>query len=206
MGGLYVASNVWLPKGEEVRVRLSLPAGPCEARGTVAYVLTSLWEPTPRAQTGMGIRFEEIRTEDAPRLSRFIERLDQTMRGRALIVDDDLYYANLTRQVLRELGYSVSLASEALTALRVLEYGEIDVVVAECHLRRMDGLELLDAVRKHPRIADEAFGFILTSREAVDSETRRASAQLRASALLQKPYRLESLAAGVRLARPEKST
>lgn len=198
LGGLYVASNVWLPQGEEVQVRLDLPTGPFEARGSVAYVLTSMWEAVPRVQTGMGIRFEEIEPEEAPQLARFIHILDRTMRGRVLIVDDDAFYANMMRDALRELSYSVSVAGDSLTALRVLEYGGIDAVVAECYLPRMDALELLDAANKHPRIP--RVGWVLTSRSLVDSETRRVAARLGAAALLRKPFLLESLLDGVDLA------
>lgn len=202
LGGLYVPTDFSLPPGEPVNLQLDLPAGPVQARGRVAYVLTAdAAEPSPRIEPGMGIRFEQIDPDQEPTLEHFLDDLDQRIRGRVLIVDDDRYYANTLREALREHDYSVSCVGSAGTALNILIYGEVDVVVSEQTLPRMDGLELVDSAISHRDV--RTVGFVLLAREPMTPDQMRAAAQLGCSAVLRKPVDLETLLEAVELARAD---
>jgi CheY-like chemotaxis protein len=68
-----------------------------------------------------------------------------------LIVDDNPTNLKLARVALESEGYSVVTASDAPTALRVLEQWRPAIVLMDLQLPGMDGLELTRALRNDPR-------------------------------------------------------
>lgn len=73
------------------------------------------------------------------------------MLGPILIVDDNPTNLKLARVVLENEGYSIVTASDAPTALRILEVCRPSVVLMDLQLPGMDGLELTRALRHDPR-------------------------------------------------------
>src|SRR5208337_3271009 len=77
------------------------------------------------------------------------------MRKKILSVDDD----NLNRYILTEYltggGYEVIEADDGDTALRILEdVGGIDAIVLDRMMPRLNGMEVLKAVKADPRLKD----------------------------------------------------
>ena len=97
------------------------------------------------------------------------------MQSRVLIVDDDRDTIETLENVLSADGYACELAPDAATAIRSLDGLSCDVVVSDVVMDGMNGLELLDWVkRSHP-----ALPFILVSGrggvpQAVDAMKRGA--------------------------------
>src|SRR5712692_2903323 len=88
-------------------------------------------------------------------------------RARILVVDDDTASRSVMEQILAEDGHEVSACSDGVEAVRKLEEestrgGEFDAVVSDIRMVDMDGLEVLDLVRKHapetPVLLVTAFG------------------------------------------------
>jgi len=76
-----------------------------------------------------------------------ILRAEQEMAGRGiLIVDDEAVIRDMCAMVLD--GYRVFQAADGLEALDVLEREKIDVVLTDVMMPRMNGLDLLDKVKK----------------------------------------------------------
>lgn len=76
------------------------------------------------------------------------DALDERGAGRILIVDDDPDALVVTRNVLTKGGYDVDEAADGIDALARLEADDgISVVVADLHMPRMDGLELIWELR-----------------------------------------------------------
>ncbi len=65
-----------------------------------------------------------------------------------LLVDDDLSLREFLTIFLRKEGHEVEAASNGLRAIELLQAQAFDLVLTDLRMPRMDGLELLDEVRK----------------------------------------------------------
>jgi CheY-like chemotaxis protein len=115
---------------------------------------------------------------------------EAVMKGdgwRVLVVDDDPYIRELVSAALLNHGYDVQSARDGVEALRRLEEGRYEVVLTDYGMPRMNGLQLLAAIRdRWP-----ATPVVFVSGES--SETARMAAQKGAYAWLGKPYDLARL-------------
>src|SRR5438046_5275433 len=83
--------------------------------------------------------------------------------ARILVVDDDGASRSLMAQILAEDGHGVVVCADGAEAIERLERdGEFDAVVSDIRMVDVDGLEVLDWVRKHapetPVLLVTAFG------------------------------------------------
>lgn len=72
---------------------------------------------------------------------------------RILVVDDDRTTRHLLRALLKKAGYQVATAQDGVEALRKIEKGGFDLVVADVWMPRMNGLEMLARLRAEGRQA-----------------------------------------------------
>ncbi len=68
--------------------------------------------------------------------------------ARVLVVDDHVVQRELTEIVLRDAGYDVRQAEDGKAALEVMRTWRPAVVVTDVFMDRMDGVELIQAVRR----------------------------------------------------------
>ncbi|MET0591323.1 MAG: response regulator [Polyangiaceae bacterium] len=71
--------------------------------------------------------------------------------GRILVVDDNPTNLKLVTFILAASEYDVRCASDAQTALGVLETFEPDLILMDLQLPDIDGLELTRRLKSHPR-------------------------------------------------------
>jgi len=71
-------------------------------------------------------------------------------RRTALLVDPDPEETTVLELRMVQQGFFVKIARSAEQAARMLESGEIEVVISELELTGQDGLALLEEARKHP--------------------------------------------------------
>lgn len=74
---------------------------------------------------------------------------------RVLLVDDTLTTRTLERSILETAGYEVVVAVDGLNALELLEAKggpEVDAVVSDVNMPRMDGLSLCESLRSSSRL------------------------------------------------------
>jgi EAL domain-containing protein (putative c-di-GMP-specific phosphodiesterase class I) len=88
--------------------------------------------------------------------------------GRVLVVDDEVQVRELFALILRDAGWAVDAAASGGEALEFLDRRQYDVVVSDVDMPRMNGLQLLEAVRArdldlpvllvtgHPRVESAA--------------------------------------------------
>ena len=70
-----------------------------------------------------------------------------------LLVEDSLTQATQIRLTLKKAGFDVYVAENGRLAMEVLRTHEPDLVLTDLQMPEMDGLELVDAVRRdHPRL------------------------------------------------------
>lgn len=109
--------------------------------GRVALVVN----PATAVRTAMG----SARPLPAP-----VGAEEPPLRRRVLLVDDTLTTRTLERSILETAGYDVVVAVDGANALEVLEAqgADVDAVVSDVNMPRMDGLALCEAVRSSSRL------------------------------------------------------
>lgn len=110
--------------------------------------------------------------------------------GKILVVDDDEDSRRLLALLLERKGYTVVLADGGRAALKVLDGTEVDVVLLDVMMPRMDGFAVCRALKKDPKTAKLAV-ILLTARD--DMETRATGMNLGVQEFLAKPVNREDL-------------
>ena len=105
---------------------------------------------------------------------------------RVLIVDDQLTMRVLTRSALQQLGITdVVDACDGEEGFKALASKPAHLVISDFNMPKMDGLELLRAVRAHPPVAQTAF-IMLTGR--ADRELVQRAVQFGVNNYIVKPF------------------
>ena len=71
-----------------------------------------------------------------------------SVKGRVVVIDDEVNAAAALETLLREDGHEVSRANDAREGLALLERTEADVVLTDLRMPGMDGLELLSRIKQ----------------------------------------------------------
>ncbi|MEO1792764.1 MAG: response regulator, partial [Cyanobacteria bacterium J06629_19] len=134
-------------------------------------------------------------TMDAASL-RIVPEKTVNRRSRFLVIDDSVNVRRLLALTLEKVGYEVIQARDGRDALDKLETGvEIDSVVCDVEMPRMDGYSFLSKLRAMDRFTDIPVT-MLTSRSG--DKHRQLAMNLGATAYFSKPYQervlLKSLA------------
>jgi DNA-binding response OmpR family regulator len=109
-----------------------------------------------------------------------------------LVVEDEAQLAGLIQRQLASGGYTVSLAGDGLTALRLLEARPADLVILDWMLPGLDGLEVCRRIRARSIVPI----LMLTARaEELD---RVLGLEVGADDYLTKPFSMRELAARAR--------
>ena len=108
--------------------------------GAVAFVLDikELIETHERSEPGF------FATRSTP--------AEERTPGSILVVDDSMTTRTLERIILEAHGYRVRVAVDGVAALEQLHIEKADLVIADVQMPRMDGLELLQAIKRDPNL------------------------------------------------------
>jgi CheY-like chemotaxis protein len=71
-----------------------------------------------------------------------------SIHGRILLVDDNVNGSSARKTVLEEIGHKIDVASSGADALEQFAQRKYDLVVTDYKMPRMDGLELIERLRK----------------------------------------------------------
>jgi DNA-binding NtrC family response regulator len=107
---------------------------------------------------------------------------------RLLVAEDEANLRLVIQKELQRLGYRVDVAPDGEAALRRLEEGNVDVLLCDINMPRMDGMELLRRVHERPNPPEV---IMLTGHATV--ETAIEAMKLGAYDYLSKPYRITEL-------------
>ena len=111
-----------------------------------------------------------------------------------LIVDDQPLTLAMLQAALELDGYQIYKASDGIDALEVLQATQIDLIIADIAMPRMNGYQLFEAVRKDSRWIHIPFVFLTAL--SMDSDIRYGK-ELGADDYLTKPFQLEDLRASI---------
>jgi two-component system chemotaxis response regulator CheY len=110
---------------------------------------------------------------------------------RILIVDDSATMRRIARSLLKSLGFEdVAEAEDGRQALDAIEAGAFDLVLSDCNMPNMSGLELLNTLRGEPGPNDIPF-VVMTSPEQKESLLEMVKAG--ANDYIEKPFKADAL-------------
>ena len=114
------------------------------------------------------------------------------MKMKFLVVDDFSTMRRIVRNLLKELGFAnVDEAEDGAVALQKLKSSPYDFVVTDWNMPNMDGLTLLQSIRRTPEL--KHLPVLMITAEA-KKENIIAAAQAGASGYVVKPFTAATLA------------
>lgn len=114
--------------------------------------------------------------------------MSEQPQARILIAEDEANLRLVLQKELERLGYRVQVAPDGEAALRRLEESNVDVLLCDINMPRIDGMELLRRVHERPNPPEV---IMLTGQATV--ETAVEAMKLGAYDYLTKPYRITEL-------------
>jgi two-component system, chemotaxis family, chemotaxis protein CheY len=111
-----------------------------------------------------------------------------------LIVEDDAATRRLYKFLLTNGGYTVLEAEDGVMALEQLERHHCDLVITDMNMPRMDGMELIQAIRR-----DYASIYVIMITAFGTPDTEKQALRIGANDYLAKPFDFEELERRVRM-------
>jgi uncharacterized protein (TIGR02266 family) len=203
-GGMFLASDQFLPVNSTLRLLLELPAqgGELAVSCRVVYLRDTVTAERTGKVAGMGIQFLDLSEEALAQVGRFIAEHGVEATGprssrkplSVLVVDDDLSSREAAAKPFRDRGDTVLIASDGVDALAACLKAPPDIILSDVQMPRMDGWQLVRVVRSRPQLASVPMLF-LTRLKGEDE--RLKAYQLGVDDFVPKPSRPEELVARV---------
>jgi CheY-like chemotaxis protein len=77
-----------------------------------------------------------------------------------LAVEDEPEYLEMLQEVMKAIGHSLTIATNGVDALKILEEQNVDVIVADVAMPAMDGITLHETIRANPKFSETPFIFL----------------------------------------------
>lgn len=104
--------------------------------------------------------------------------------SRILVVDDSSTMRKLLGHILTPAGHQVVEAEDGIRALEQLAEQGVDLMIVDLNMPQMNGIELIQAIRKEPKFTDLPIIMLTTQ---ADDESRRRCLSAGANLFLVKP-------------------
>jgi CheY-like chemotaxis protein len=119
------------------------------------------------------------------------ERVKKNLKGtKGLVIDDEPSFTDSVRKYLEFHGCEIMMATDAKTALNIIENRDFDFVICDIKMQEMDGIELYNIIKeKKPSIKDR----IIFSTGDVLSDRTRAFLDSITNLTIEKPFDLIEL-------------
>jgi two-component system chemotaxis response regulator CheY len=124
---------------------------------------------------------------------------ENTMGKRILTIDDSKTMRDMLMLTLAEAGFDVLQAVDGQDGLDVLEGKQVDVIITDINMPRMDGYEVIRNLRKDPAHKSTPILVLTTESEA---EKKNLAREAGATGWMVKPFDPERLIATVRKVAP----
>ena len=127
---------------------------------------------------------QSARRETAPAARQ--ERPESRMSRRILVCDDEPHITRTISLRLRKAGFAVETAEHGLSAWEAIEREAPDLLISDCQMPLMDGLELCRRIRADYRTAD--LPIILLTAKGYELPIKALQRELQISAIVNKPF------------------
>lgn len=112
---------------------------------------------------------------------------------RVLLAEDNPVNQKVARQLLRKLGCDVEVANNGKEAVDKHKESSFDLILMDCHMPEMDGLQACREIRRHEKEAAVLPTPIVALSADVMAERKKACEEAGMDGYLSKPIRLEEL-------------
>lgn len=117
------------------------------------------------------------------------------MGNNVLVVDDSSTVRQQVRSALVDAGFNAFEAEDGKEGLRVLADGNVDCVICDVNMPRMNGIEMVEEVHRDPNLSQPPIVMLTTEgAQELISKARAAGA----CGWIVKPFKPELLIAAVR--------
>lgn len=82
------------------------------------------------------------------------EKVDKAAKGKILVVDDSITVREVEARLLRNQGFTVEMAVNGMDGWNAVRMGNYDLVITDVDMPRMNGIELVRAIRNDQRLKD----------------------------------------------------
>ena len=106
------------------------------------------------------------------------------MNKNILIVDDSLTARRIIGFFLKDSGYKTIDAKNGIEALEKMTHYQIDLVVTDLNMPKMDGIELINSIRNDPNLKKIPIIIVTTEKE---DDQKEKGIESGASVYLEKP-------------------
>jgi two-component system, chemotaxis family, sensor kinase CheA len=109
-------------------------------------------------------------------MRKFVD--DQPCAARVLLVEDSMFFRNLTVPFLSEVGFQVVAVPSGKDALEIMDKQGFDAVVTDIEMPHMDGFELATKLRSREKFNHiPIFAFTSTSNETIEQRVVQSGMQ-----------------------------
>ena len=112
-----------------------------------------------------------------------------------VIIDDDPMVGELSRDLLQDAGYSVTLVQDSLEAIPTIKAQMPRLIITDIMMPGITGMDICKSVKSDPSL--KHIKIIVVSGKSYDVEKQRAF-QFGADFFLSKPYKMESFSSTVK--------
>jgi len=67
-----------------------------------------------------------------------------------LIIDDDLHIREIYKEAVEQAGHKPSVATDGEQGLKLIQAGGFDIILLDVMIPKIDGIEILDKLKKSP--------------------------------------------------------
>lgn len=111
-----------------------------------------------------------------------------------LIVDDDYDTREALRYLLEDAGYRVAEAADGLAGLAAIQASTVPLVVLlDFTMPKLNGVEVLQAVARDPRLASQHAFILMTARSPRQYQAAEEVSATLSAMIVMKPYQVQTL-------------
>ncbi|MHC4181030.1 MAG: response regulator [Planctomycetota bacterium] len=108
------------------------------------------------------------------------------MAKRVLLCDDEIHILRAAEFKLKRAGFDVQVAGDGEEAWEAIEAQKPDVLITDCQMPRLDGLELVRRVRENPDTRD--LPVLMLSAKGYELSQEELAEKWNVAALIAKPF------------------
>ncbi len=155
-------------------------------------VLTGLSGPIESSEA-TGLERRQQRNDSSVRSRTTDAGTQQELQGHVLLVEDNVVNQRIARGVLERIGLSVGLASDGIEAVEAVVQGSYELVLMDCQMPRMDGLQATKEIRRLEATAEGTrVPIIAVTANAMEGDRERCIS-VGMDDYLAKPFKKEDL-------------